>query len=279
MTRQMQTSAGVLPAGPKPLLRGWFHAGAAVAAVLFTGLLVWASGHDTPRLISMLIFGLSMVELYTLSAIYHIGAWRPPVRRVLRSIDHANIFVLIAGTYTPICFNVLTGGFGIPIERLGEFRKLFDRLLGEDGPARTPDIGVQRAVYVTDSDADARAAAEQARWNMRVTLSLRNHYERVERGRAVPVPGPSEPDVDDLLDRYLVIGTPDTCVRQIRRLRDLVGITHFNGNFWFGDLEHPRVLRNSANCPLYLLCFAVGNEKGAPIALRIANHLLTKGVT
>jgi len=42
--------------------------------------------------------------------------------------------------------------------------------------------------------------------------------------------------------------------------------------------EEPRVLRNSTNCPLYLLCFAVGNEKGAPIALRIANHLLTKGV-
>jgi three-Cys-motif partner protein len=42
--------------------------------------------------------------------------------------------------------------------------------------------------------------------------------------------------------------------------------------------EEPRVLRNSANCPLYLLCFAVGNQKGAPIALSIANHLLTKGV-
>jgi len=42
--------------------------------------------------------------------------------------------------------------------------------------------------------------------------------------------------------------------------------------------EEPRVLRNSANSPLYLLCFAVGNKKGAPIALRIANHLLTKGV-
>lgn len=42
--------------------------------------------------------------------------------------------------------------------------------------------------------------------------------------------------------------------------------------------DEPRVLRNSANCPLYLLCFAVGNEKGAPIALRIVNYLLTKGV-
>jgi three-Cys-motif partner protein len=41
--------------------------------------------------------------------------------------------------------------------------------------------------------------------------------------------------------------------------------------------EQPRVLRNSANAPLYLLCFAAGNEKGARIALKIANYLLTKG--
>jgi three-Cys-motif partner protein len=41
--------------------------------------------------------------------------------------------------------------------------------------------------------------------------------------------------------------------------------------------EQPKVLRNSANSPLYLLCFAAGNHNGAPIALRIANHLLTKG--
>jgi three-Cys-motif partner protein len=42
--------------------------------------------------------------------------------------------------------------------------------------------------------------------------------------------------------------------------------------------DKPKVLRNKANCPLYLLCFAASNRKGAPIALRIANHLLTKGV-
>lgn len=57
----------------------------------------------------MLIFGLSMIELYTVSAIYHIITWSAAKRRVLRSIDHANIFILIAGTYTPLCFNILTG--------------------------------------------------------------------------------------------------------------------------------------------------------------------------
>lgn len=41
--------------------------------------------------------------------------------------------------------------------------------------------------------------------------------------------------------------------------------------------ERPRVLRNSANNPLYLLCFAAGNARGAPVALKIANHLLPKG--
>jgi alkanesulfonate monooxygenase SsuD/methylene tetrahydromethanopterin reductase-like flavin-dependent oxidoreductase (luciferase family) len=41
-----------------------------------------------------------------------------------------------------------------------------------------------------------------------------------------------------------VIGTPEQCIRQIKRIQDLVGITHFNGNFWFGDLEHARVLRS-----------------------------------
>lgn len=94
---------------PKPLLRGWFHAVAAVGAVILTAVLCWLSWDDPPRMVSMLIFGLSMVELYAVSAVYHMGTWSPRPHRVLRAIDHANIFVLIAGTYTPLCFNVLNG--------------------------------------------------------------------------------------------------------------------------------------------------------------------------
>ncbi len=141
-------------------------------------------------------------------------------------------------------FNLLTGGFGVPIERMAEFRKQFDGLVAEVKPACVPEVGVQRAVYVTDNLADARKAAEEARWNMRVTLSLRNQYERVEGGRAIPMPMPNEPDTDDLLDRFLVIGTPDTVIRQITRLKDMVGITHFNCSFWFGDVEHPKVMKS-----------------------------------
>ena len=141
-------------------------------------------------------------------------------------------------------FDVLTGGFGVPIERLAEFGKFFARVVDEVKPPRPPRVGVQRAVYVTKDAAAAREAAEQARWNMRVTLSLRNNYERVENGNAVPIPAATEPTIDELLDRYLVIGTPDEVIRQIKRVQEVVGISHFNCSFWFGDMDQARVLRS-----------------------------------
>ena len=94
---------------PKPLLRGWLHAGAAVGAVALTIALLWRTGDDPPRLISMLVFGLTTFLMYAVSAVYHIGNWRPRTHRILRALDHANIYTLIAGTYTPIIFNVLAG--------------------------------------------------------------------------------------------------------------------------------------------------------------------------
>ena len=54
---------------------------------------------------------------------------------------------------------------------------------------------------------------------------------------------------------------------------------YFNGRLktlFAGVAEKPAVLRNSRMSPLYLLCFAAANEKGAPIALRIAEHILRK---
>jgi luciferase family oxidoreductase group 1 len=142
-------------------------------------------------------------------------------------------------------FNLLTGGFGVPVERMAEFRQLFDRLVDEVKPACLPEVGVQRAVYVTDDADDARDAAEHARWNMRVTLSLRNHYEQVRDGHAVAVPmQTAEPSTDELLDRFIVVGNPDTVIAQISRIQELVGIDHFNCSFWFGDMDQRRVLKS-----------------------------------
>ena len=71
--------------------------------------LLMRTASDLPRFVSVLVFGLSMIVLYAVSSIYHIGRWQGRAYRVLRRLDHANIFLLIAGTYTPICVNVLTG--------------------------------------------------------------------------------------------------------------------------------------------------------------------------
>jgi hemolysin III len=96
----------------KPRMRGWSHAGAAAGSVLLTVLLCWASRDDWPKMVAMLVFGLSMIEMYTVSAIYHIGRWSERRWRMLRSIDHSNIFLLIAGTYTPLAAVMLSDWVG-----------------------------------------------------------------------------------------------------------------------------------------------------------------------
>jgi hemolysin III len=93
----------------KPLLRGYLHALAAVAAVVVGTLLILAAKPDVPKQITVGVFVGSSVLLFGSSALYHIGHWGPRVKSVLRRIDHANIYVLIAGTYTPVAFNLLGG--------------------------------------------------------------------------------------------------------------------------------------------------------------------------
>lgn len=93
----------------KPRLRGWSHAIAALGAIGMTALMLAATVHDLPRFFSLLVFGMSLITLYVVSAIYHIGTWRGRRATVLLALDHANIFLLIAGTYTPIGVNVLSG--------------------------------------------------------------------------------------------------------------------------------------------------------------------------
>jgi hemolysin III len=112
MSGMRRRSAYLLPDGlPRPHLRGWLHAAAApVALALGVALVVLAEG-GTPRT-AALVYAASVLGLFAASAIYHRGRWTPGVRAWLRRIDHAMIFVLIAGTYTPVCLLVLDGVLG-----------------------------------------------------------------------------------------------------------------------------------------------------------------------
>src|SRR5260370_22225966 len=94
---------------PKPLLRGWSHAVAAVVAVGGLVSLVVITRHDPAKLVSMAVYGTGLVLLFAVSATYHIFNCPPRVKDWLRRADHATIFVFIASTSTPLVFNVLDG--------------------------------------------------------------------------------------------------------------------------------------------------------------------------
>ena len=78
-----------------------------------TPLLIKAAGKpDRIHLVSLAVFILSMVRLYTASTIFHSLALTERAHRILRSLDHMMIFILIAGTYTPVCLVVLNNRTG-----------------------------------------------------------------------------------------------------------------------------------------------------------------------
>lgn len=69
----------------------------------------------TAAAVSTAVFGVSAVTLFTMSAVYHLGSWSPRKLAVLRSVDHADILVLIAGTYTPLAVLALRGGARVAV--------------------------------------------------------------------------------------------------------------------------------------------------------------------
>ena len=99
----------------RPLLRGYLHAGAAVAAAVGGSYLVAQSGDDRPRQLSLVVYGAALTLLFAFSAAYHVRTWTPARRVILRRIDHANIFILIAATYTPLAFNLLSGWWRVGV--------------------------------------------------------------------------------------------------------------------------------------------------------------------
>ncbi|NLW12995.1 MAG: hemolysin III family protein [Trueperella sp.] len=91
---------------PKPKARGWIHAIMAPLA-LANSVLLLIFAPTIPARVAVLVFGISAVLLFGNSGIYHRGNWSDKVHAVLRRIDHANIFLLIAGTYTPLSVMLL----------------------------------------------------------------------------------------------------------------------------------------------------------------------------
>ena len=81
-----------------------------------TGHKLKAAGlEDWIKFSAFLVYGLSMIGLYTASTLYHCVNTTVRGRLALRKYDHCSIYLLIAGSYTPICMTVLWGGVGAPL--------------------------------------------------------------------------------------------------------------------------------------------------------------------
>jgi hemolysin III len=85
----------------KPTWRGWIHAGTFPIAIAL-GIVLIVLAHGAPAKISSAVFVASSLLLFGVSALYHRLNWSDRTRKLLKRFDHANIFLLIAGSYTPI---------------------------------------------------------------------------------------------------------------------------------------------------------------------------------
>jgi hemolysin III len=88
---------------------GLTHFFSAILAVVGLIVLLILGYRDTGKEITLLIYGISLILMLSASATYHLVNARPPILVWLRKMDHTSIYLLIAGSYTPICVHFFTG--------------------------------------------------------------------------------------------------------------------------------------------------------------------------
>src|SRR5438270_3414555 len=98
----------------KPRLRGWLHLVTSPLA-LASGLVLIVLAPTAPATAAAVTYAVTAVILFTTSAVYHRGNWSPIVEQWLKRLDHANIFLLIAGTYTPFAVLALRGDVRVAV--------------------------------------------------------------------------------------------------------------------------------------------------------------------
>jgi hemolysin III len=96
-------STALIPQAPK--LRGWFHLGA-TPVVIIASLVLFILSRE-PLKFAVALYSITAIMLFSVSAIYHLVPWVPAKKKIWRRWDHANINLLIAGSYTPFAVALL----------------------------------------------------------------------------------------------------------------------------------------------------------------------------
>jgi hemolysin III len=126
-----------MPTTPmRPRLRGVVHLYAFLVFAALGAALVATAPGPRERLAGA-IFGGCLIVTFGVSALYHRVTWRPAARRLMRRLDHASIYLLIAGTYTPYGLLVLTGAWQfsvLGVVWIGAALAIAQRLIWVDAP-------------------------------------------------------------------------------------------------------------------------------------------------
>jgi len=141
-------------------------------------------------------------------------------------------------------YRCISGGSSAPSDRLRDNWHAFRDGVNAAGMPWPQDFAIQAQVYVTDSEADARAQLHHARWHVRMTRGLHDNTQVVERGHILEQPVAGEPSLDDLYDRYVFFGTPDRVTERLNGLLEETGVTYMNCVMAVGGLSHDKVLRS-----------------------------------
>src|SRR5690606_32806357 len=88
---------------------GLIHMGGAIFAVVGMAVLYYQGGNTYPDNLALLIYGISLTLLFSASGIYRLTVASPKTITALRKLDHAAIYLLIAGSYTPFCIIAFDG--------------------------------------------------------------------------------------------------------------------------------------------------------------------------
>jgi hemolysin III len=102
------------PSAVTPRLRGRLHQ-LAFAAAIPAGVALVVQARTTPARLAAAVYATSLAGLYATSAAFHRGRWSPAARRRMDQADHAMIYVLIAGTYTPFALLAFDRIWGVAV--------------------------------------------------------------------------------------------------------------------------------------------------------------------
>jgi hemolysin III len=145
---------------PRPRFRGRLHQIAFFASIP-AGIALVSAGRGTAASVGAAVFAVSLSAVYGTSAAYHVRSWSPRAERVMQRLDHSMIYVLIAGSYTPIALLALRPAWSVTMVSIGWAGALVGILCMVSGLDRLHRVGL--ALYLTLGWLPVAAAPELVR--------------------------------------------------------------------------------------------------------------------